>query len=46
MEQAFKFYTEDVKSVEGLKKLINDSFIETVRVRFNEMFLQMKEAKA
>lgn len=45
MEQAFKFYTEDVKSVEGLKKLINESFIETVRVRFNEMFLQMKEAK-
>ncbi|MCD6020095.1 MAG: hypothetical protein K0S53_3216 [Bacteroidetes bacterium] len=45
MEQAFKFYTEDVKSVEGLKKLINESFIETVRVRFNEMFLQMKNAK-
>ncbi|MCF8424277.1 MAG: hypothetical protein K9H41_08040 [Bacteroidia bacterium] len=46
MEQAFKFYTEDVKSVDGLKKLINDSFIETVRVRFNEMFMQMKEAQA
>lgn len=46
MEQAFKFYTEDVKSLEGLKKLINESFIETVRIRFNEMFLQMKEAKA
>ncbi|MDF2453261.1 MAG: hypothetical protein K0S26_2765 [Bacteroidota bacterium] len=45
MEQAFKFYTEDVKSVEGLKKLINESFIETVRVRFNEMFLQMKNTK-
>ena len=46
MEQAFKFYTEDVKSVDGLKKLINDSFIETVRLRFNEMFMQMKEAQA
>lgn len=46
MEQAFKFYTEDVKSVAGLKKLINDSFIETVRLRFNEMFMQMKEAQA
>jgi hypothetical protein len=45
MEQAFKFYTEDVKSVDGLKKLINDSFIETVRLRFNEMFMQMKEAQ-
>ena len=46
MEQAFKFYTEDVKSVEGLKKIINEDFIETVRVRFNEMFMQMKNAQA
>jgi hypothetical protein len=46
MEQAFKFYTEDVKSVDGVKKLINESFIETVRVRFNEMFMQMKNAQA
>ena len=46
MEQAFKFYTEDVKSVERLKDLINDAFIETVRLRFNDMFMQMKEAKA
>ena len=45
MEQAFKFYTEDVKSVDGLKKLINDTFIDTVRLRFNEMFMQMKEAQ-
>ena len=46
MEQAFKFYIEDVRSVEGLKALMNDAFIEKVRLRFNEMFLQMKEAKA
>lgn len=45
MEQAFKFFTDDVKSVEGLKKLIDEVFIEKVRVRFNEMFMQMKEAK-
>ncbi len=45
MEQAFKFHTEDVKSVEGLKRLVNDEFIEKVRTRFNEMFLQMKEAQ-
>ena len=45
MEQAFKFYTEEVKSVDGLKKIIDDKFIETVRARFNEMFMQMKEAK-
>lgn len=46
MEQAFKFYTEDVKSLEGLKKIINDDFIEKVRIRFNEMFLQMKESQS
>lgn len=46
MEQAFKFYIEDVKSADGLKALINEAFIEKVRLRFNEMFLQMKEAKA
>lgn len=46
MEQAFKFFTEDVKSVDGIKKLINEAFIETVRVRFNEMFMQMKNAQA
>jgi hypothetical protein len=45
MEQAFKFYTEEVRSVDGLKKIIDDTFIETVRRRFNEMFMQMKEAK-
>jgi len=46
MEQAFKFHTEDVKSVDNLKTIINEAFIEKVRVRFNEMFLQMKEAVA
>lgn len=46
MEQAFKFFTDDVKSVDGLKKLINEAFIETVRLRFNEMFMQMKNAQA
>ena len=46
MEQAFKFYTEEVKSVDRLKAIVNDDFIEKVRIRFNEMFLQMKEAQA
>jgi len=44
MEQSFKFQTEQVKSVENLKKMINADFIETVRMRFNDMFLQMKNA--
>jgi len=46
MEQAFKFYTEDVKSVERLKSIINEAFVEKVRARFNDMFLQLKEAKS
>ena len=46
MEQAFKFYTDDVKSVERLKAIVNEDFIEKVRTRFNEMFLQLKESQA
>ncbi len=46
MEQAFKFQTEHVNSLEGLKKLINDDFIKTVHLRFNDMFLQMKNTLA
>lgn len=42
MEQIFKFYLEDVKSLENLKKLISPDFIEMTRQRFNDMFLQMR----
>jgi hypothetical protein len=42
MEQVFKFSIDEVKSVDNLKKIINDNFIETCRARFNEMFLQLK----
>ena len=42
MEQIFKFYVEDVKSVANLKTLINTEFIEETRRRFNDMFMQMK----
>lgn len=42
MEQVFKFKEEEIKGVEHLKTIINDAFIEQVRKRFNDMFLQMK----
>ena len=45
MEQAFKFDNAEVKGLENLKKMITTEFIETVRKRFNEMFLQMQNAK-
>lgn len=44
MEQAFKFENAEVKGLENLKKMISTEFIEEVRKRFNEMFLQMKKA--
>ncbi|HKC68413.1 MAG TPA: hypothetical protein VKG26_09290 [Bacteroidia bacterium] len=42
MEQVFKFDIAEVKSMEALKQIVNTDFIETVRKRFNEMFLQYK----
>jgi hypothetical protein len=42
MEQTFKFYLDDVKSLENLKKRITPEFIENTRKRFNEMFLEMR----
>jgi len=45
MEQIFKFNLADVKSLDNLKKLIDEKFIETVRSRFNEMYLQLKDVK-
>jgi hypothetical protein len=42
MEQVFKFDINEVKGVEALKQIINADFIDAVRKRFNEMFLQYK----
>jgi hypothetical protein len=43
MEQIFKYNQVEAKGLEGLKKIINTEFIERIRQRFNEMFLQWKE---
>lgn len=45
MEQTFKFYHEEVNGVEGVKKTIDDEFLEKVMERFNEMYLSFKAAK-
>jgi hypothetical protein len=42
MEQIFKFSIEEVGNLEGLKKRIDETFINTTRKRFNEMFLQLR----
>ncbi len=44
MEQTFKYLVEEVGSLEGLKQKVNAEFIEKVRLRFNDMFLQLKGA--
>ena len=43
MEQSFKYNQAEVKGLEGLKNIINADFIEKVRLRFNDMFLQWKD---
>jgi hypothetical protein len=43
MEQIFKFSIEEVRGVENLKKMMSEDFIEKTRLRFNDMFLSMKE---
>jgi hypothetical protein len=42
MEQSFKFKTTEVNGLDDLKEKINEAFVEKVRARFNEMFLQLK----
>jgi hypothetical protein len=44
MEQTFKFNVEEVGSVDGIKQKVNAEFIEKVRLRFNDMYLQLKDA--
>lgn len=44
MEQVFKFDVTEVKSIEALKQIVNADFIDAVRKRFNEMYLQYKAA--
>jgi hypothetical protein len=45
MEQTFKVAHTEVAGIEGLKKLVDDVFLEKVMARFNEMYLSLKETK-
>lgn len=45
MIQTFKLLHSEVEGLEGIKKIVNDDFIEKVIERFNEMFLTLQEAK-
>ncbi len=43
MEQCFKIQHQQVKGIAELKEKITPEFIEKVRLRFNEMYMQYKE---
>lgn len=45
MEQIFKFSHTEVNGVDGVKKLIDEEFMQKVMDRFNEMYLSFKDAK-
>ena len=45
MEQTYKFSHAEVEGVEGIKKMVDDAFLEQILNRFNEMFLAYKAAK-
>ncbi len=45
MEQCFKFTTDEVVNLAGLKARINEEFISKTRNRFNDMFHQIQDTR-
>ncbi len=45
MEQTFKLTHDEVNGVEGIRKLVDEEFLQKVMDRFNEMYLSFKAAK-
>lgn len=45
MEQIYKLSHTDVDGVEGIKKMVDDAFLEQILNRFNEMYVTFKAAK-
>jgi hypothetical protein len=45
MEQTFKIPHTEIDGVEGIKKMLDDEFMQKIMDRFNEMFLSFKEAQ-
>jgi len=44
MEQVFKFDQTKYPGFEAIQKLVDEKFVSNAMKRFNEMFLEMKEA--
>lgn len=45
MEQVFKFDSDKYHGFESIQKLVDETFISNALKRFNEMFLEMREAE-
>ncbi len=45
MEQTFKLTHDEVNGVEGIRKLVDEEFLQKVMDRFNEMYLSFKATK-
>lgn len=45
MEQIFKVAQTEVNGIEGIKELVDETFMQKITDRFNEMYLSLKEAK-
>jgi hypothetical protein len=45
MEQIFKFYGDEVKGVDDIKKVIDADFLDEIMHRFVEMFTSFKKLK-
>jgi len=45
MEQTFKIAHSEIDGVEGIKKMLDEEFMNKIMERFNEMFLSFKQAK-
>ena len=44
MEQTFKIAHTEIDGVEGIKKMLDEEFMQKIMERFNEMFLSYKAA--
>ena len=45
MEQIYKIAHNEADGVEGIKKMVDDAFLEQVLQRFNDMYVAFKAAK-
>ena len=45
MEQIYKISHAEINGIEGIHKLVDETFLEKIMERFNEMYLSLKAAK-